>query len=317
MRTRCSYRPRKAAARPRVDDAPLANWLTLEGQVYGGQLWLQWGFSRDMFAEATVQQLADAYTEELTALIEHCCATPAGQVTPSDFPLARHQPGATGCVACRGRRPSKTFIRCRRCSRACCSTPCMSRRPRPTSTSCAWIFRGWTWRRSVAAWQAAINRHDILRSSFHWLGLEAAHQVIHRQIDLQLQVIEAADIDLDALAAEERSRGFELSAAPLLRLMLVRQSSDAWHLIYTSHHILMDGWSNAQLLGEVIQHYAGADTGQAAGAIPRLPGLDSTAATGGAAKRSGSRRWPHSRRRPCWRKPCRRRSKGAAWASIT
>ncbi|NLA03824.1 hypothetical protein GTA07_29615, partial [Rhodococcus hoagii] len=28
-------------------------------------------------------------------------------------------------------------------------------------------------------------------------------------------------------------------------------------LIYTSHHILLDGWSNSQLLGEVLQHYAG------------------------------------------------------------
>ncbi|MEG7168441.1 condensation domain-containing protein, partial [Pseudomonas aeruginosa] len=29
------------------------------------------------------------------------------------------------------------------------------------------------------------------------------------------------------------------------------------HLIYTYHHILMDGWSNAQLLAEVLQRYAG------------------------------------------------------------
>ncbi|MEN1336029.1 hypothetical protein, partial [Pseudomonas aeruginosa] len=53
--------------------APLANWLSIEGQVYGGELSLHWSFSREMFAEATVQRLVDDYARELHALIEHCC----------------------------------------------------------------------------------------------------------------------------------------------------------------------------------------------------------------------------------------------------
>ncbi|VVN37237.1 Linear gramicidin synthase subunit B [Pseudomonas fluorescens] len=238
------------------DDAPLGNWLTLESQVYGGQLSLQWGFSRDMFADATVQLLADAYTDELSALIEHCCATPAGQVTPSDFPLARITQAQLDALPVAAPAIEDMYP----------LTPMQQGMLFHTlyePQAEAYInqlrldIQGLELAAFGRAWQAAISRHDILRSSFHWSGLEAAHQVIHRQIDLQLQVIEAADIDLDALAAEERSRGFELNAAPLFRLMLVRQTGNAWHLIYTSHHILMDGWSNAQLLGEVIQHYAG------------------------------------------------------------
>ncbi|WP_347907812.1 amino acid adenylation domain-containing protein [Pseudomonas grandcourensis] len=238
------------------DDAPLANWLTVEGQVYGGQLSLQWGFSRELFAESTVQRLADAYTEELTTLIEHCCTTAPGQVTPSDFPLARITQAQLDALPVAAPAIEDVYP----------LTPMQQGMLFHTlyePQAEAYInqlrldIQGLELAAFGRAWQAAINRHDILRSSFHWLGLECAHQVIHRQIDLQLQVIEAADIDLDALAAEERSRGFELSAAPLFRLLLVRQGSEDWHLIHTSHHILMDGWSNAQLLGEVIQHYAG------------------------------------------------------------
>ncbi|WP_223465806.1 non-ribosomal peptide synthetase [Pseudomonas sp. GL-RE-26] len=238
------------------DDAPLANWLTVEGQVYGGQLSLQWGFSRDLFAESTVQRLADAYTEELKTLIEHCCATTAGQVTPSDFPLARITQAQLDALPVAAPAIEDVYP----------LTPMQQGMLFHTlyePQAEAYInqlrldIHGLELAAFGRAWQAAINRHDILRSSFHWLGLECAHQVIHRQIDLQLQVIEAADIDRDALAAEERSRGFELSSAPLFRLLLVRRGSEDWHLIHTSHHILMDGWSNAQLLGEVIQHYAG------------------------------------------------------------
>jgi hypothetical protein len=42
-----------------------------------------------------------------------------------------------------------------------------------------------------------------------------------------------------------------------LRLVVVRLDEQRCHLIYTNHHILMDGWSNSQLLGEVLQRYSG------------------------------------------------------------
>ena len=58
---------------------------------------------------------------------------------------------------------------------------------------------------------------------------------------------------LDSLAAEHHREGFELARPPLLRVALVRTAEDCWHLIYTSHHILMDGWSNALVLNEVLQ----------------------------------------------------------------
>ncbi len=56
----------EAPAPPRDPCAPLANWLSIEGQVYGGELSLHWSFSRKMFAEATVQRLVDDYARELT-----------------------------------------------------------------------------------------------------------------------------------------------------------------------------------------------------------------------------------------------------------
>ncbi len=164
------------------------------------------------------------------------------------------------------------------------------------------------------AWQAALDRHDILRSSFHWLGLDSAHQLIQRQVDVQLHVIEDLNADLDALAGAEREQGFALDTAPLFRLMLVRGAGEAWHLIFTSHHILMDGWSNAQLLGEVIA------------ATPARPyrhrwGSSATTWAGcnskGRARRSGKPPWHRCRRRPCWLKPCGHRLTAAARLSIS
>ncbi|TXN21607.1 non-ribosomal peptide synthetase, partial [Methylobacterium sp. WL19] len=55
----------------------------------------------------------------------------------------------------------------------------------------------------------------------------------------------------------ERACGFDLAQAPLMRLLLVDLGQDRHRLIWTCHHLLLDGWSNARLISEVLRHYAG------------------------------------------------------------
>jgi amino acid adenylation domain-containing protein/non-ribosomal peptide synthase protein (TIGR01720 family) len=233
--------------------ASLGNWLVVEGQVYGGELSLSWGFSREMFDTATVQRLADVYAQELLALIEHCCTLEAAQATPSDFPLARidqaQLDGLPLAIA-----NLEDLYPLSPMQQGMLFHTLYEPQVGAYISQLRLDIGGLDTERFTRAWQAAVERHDSLRSSFHWQGLDTAHQAIARQVALPLQVLEATDTD--ALADAERAQGFALGRAPLFRLKLVRIGVDAWHLIYTSHHILMDGWSNAQLLAEVIQHYA-------------------------------------------------------------
>ncbi|MHC8327941.1 non-ribosomal peptide synthetase [Pseudomonas sp. LB1P83] len=235
------------------EQAPLANWLTVEGQVYGGELALSWGFSHEMFDAATVQRLADDYAVQLQGLIEHCCALKAPQATPSDFPLARITQAQLDALPMAASTIEDVYP-LSPMQQGMLFHTLYEPEVGAYISQLRLDIQGLDPQRFAKAWQAALDRHDILRGSFHWQGLDTAHQVIARQVTLPLEVLETADPD--TLADTERALGFALDTAPLLRLKLVRTGTDAWHLIYTSHHILMDGWSNAQLLGEVIEHYA-------------------------------------------------------------
>ena len=62
-------------------------------------------------------------------------------------------------------------------------------------------------------------------------------------------------------------RGFDLSRPPLQRVRLIRLGEDRHWLIWTHHHILLDGWSSARLIGEVLRHEGGG-----AGALPAVQG---------------------------------------------
>ncbi|WP_460111359.1 non-ribosomal peptide synthetase [Pseudomonas sp. S3_H04] len=242
--------------------APLANWLTLEGQVYGGELSMSWGFSREMFDSATVQYLVDQYALELHALIEHCCTLQAAQATPSDFPLARvTQAQLDGLPVPAGQLDDVYPLS--PMQQGLLFHTLYEQAAGEYINQLRVDVEGLDPERFRAAWQATVDAQDILRSGFVWQGeLTQPVQIVHKQVQLPFSTLDWRDRDdqpaaLAALADAERQQGFDLSCAPLLRLLLVQTGAEQWHLIYTHHHILMDGWSNSQLLGEVLQRYSG------------------------------------------------------------
>ncbi|MCI8212140.1 non-ribosomal peptide synthetase, partial [Pseudomonas sp. S25] len=244
-------------------DAPLGNWLSINGQVFGGELKLGWTFSREMFDRATVQHLADELGRELQDLIAHCVSNQNGGFTPSDFPLAtvdQAQLDALPLLACEVQdlyplAPMQQGMLFHSLYEQTQQGAYVNQMCVDVENLDAERFR--------QAWQAVVERHDILRSAFLWQGtLEQPLQVVFKRVELPFQILDwrdrvAPEQALQALADSDRLAGFDLGKAPLLRLTLVRTAERRHHLIYTSHHILMDGWSSSQLIGEVLQQYAG------------------------------------------------------------
>ncbi|WP_328807627.1 non-ribosomal peptide synthetase [Nonomuraea antri] len=103
-----------------------------------------------------------------------------------------------------------------------------------------------------AAWESVLVRHDALRASFHQLGSGTAVQAVAERVELPWRTVDARSLaEAEAAAAEELAERFDLSRAPLLRVLLIRLT-ERWHrLVVTSHHIIADGWSLPVLFGEV------------------------------------------------------------------
>ncbi len=110
-----------------------------------------------------------------------------------------------------------------------------------------------------AAWEAVRRRHAITRAHAVWDGLDHPRLVIRAEVADALRVIDVTDGDaaLDALIAGEKSFGFDLAAAPLMRFTLARRPNGRGWLIWTRHHLVVDGWTSALLLEELLATYAG------------------------------------------------------------
>ncbi|VVN37189.1 Linear gramicidin synthase subunit B [Pseudomonas fluorescens] len=241
--------------------ASLDRGLSINGQVYAGQLRLSWTFSREVFTEHTVQRLAEAYATELQALIEHCTSG-AGGLTPSDVPLVHVDQAQLDALPLASREIEAVFplspmqegmlFHSLFAPEAGAYVPQMRVDVQGLDVE---AFR--------SAWQQTLDHHEVLRAAFFGESNGSQPlQVILASATLPVTVLDwRNDADqaqaLERLAEDDRRRGFDLTAAPLLRLTLVQTADDSHHLIFTHHHILLDGWSTSQLFGEVLQRYSG------------------------------------------------------------
>jgi surfactin family lipopeptide synthetase C len=114
----------------------------------------------------------------------------------------------------------------------------------------------------LLAWQQVIDRHPILRTSFHWEGLEAPIQQVHSSASVQWQredwrgLAQAQQQErLQLYLREDRVRGFTLRESSLNRLALFRTGDAEYQFIWTFHHAIIDGHSFVLVLKEVFAFY--------------------------------------------------------------
>ena len=111
-----------------------------------------------------------------------------------------------------------------------------------------------------AAMQKLVRKHAVLRTSFH-SSAESAH-IVWRDIDLDFAVIDRSQVDpatheafFVAALADDRARPFDPARPGLWRLRLVRLDAPRVAVIWNHHHAILDGWSNASFLAELLETY--------------------------------------------------------------
>ncbi len=107
-----------------------------------------------------------------------------------------------------------------------------------------------------------ILRHDILRTIFNTDIPEQPLQVVLKHRPIKLHYVSILDLNesdqqvyIDKLKQEDRESGFDLHQGPLMRVSLVQTIDNAYTILWTFHHILMDGWSIPLLTQEVFRIY--------------------------------------------------------------
>ncbi|GAA3814321.1 hypothetical protein GCM10022226_39030 [Sphaerisporangium flaviroseum] len=122
--------------------------------------------------------------------------------------------------------------------------------------------------------RSLLDRHAPLRACFRPRPDGRPVQIVAGGLDLPWHEVDLTGRDagerpalVDAVAAGERARRFDLARPPLVRCAFVRLGGDRSLLMLTFHHIVADGWSLPVLHRELMASYG---AGAGAAALPEV-----------------------------------------------
>ncbi|MFN2587590.1 MAG: amino acid adenylation domain-containing protein [Actinomycetota bacterium] len=113
------------------------------------------------------------------------------------------------------------------------------------------------------AWQRVAARHPILGGTVVTENVAEPLLVVPAEPRLEVAQLDwrASAGDLDAFLVEDRERGLDLTRQ-LMRIALIRVADDVHRLVWSHHHLLLDGWSVQLALDELLELYERGATAQ-------------------------------------------------------
>ncbi|MFI9005604.1 amino acid adenylation domain-containing protein [Actinosynnema sp. NPDC053489] len=215
-----------------------------------GELEVEWVHAPDAHPTPVVTRLAEDVLTALREIAAHCAGPDAGGVTPSDFPLAGLDQEELDRIAGDGRSVEDVYP----------LTPVQGGMLfHSLSQPGAYVEQLHLTLADASpdglerAWRRVVGAIPALRTTVVWEGVRSPVQVVWREVDVPVARHDwdgADDERWRRLLAEDRAAGFDL-AGPLLRVALVPAGRGV-RLLWTFHHLLLDGWSAFQVLSEVV-----------------------------------------------------------------
>ncbi|GAA3375074.1 hypothetical protein GCM10020367_41450 [Streptomyces sannanensis] len=247
---------------------PLAVTAATEDRGGAPRLAADWLWADGLFTEAEVREVAEGWFVALRALIRHCARPGAGGLTPSDVPLVTLDQDEIDAVeyaaAGQGNGPVTDVLPLVALQRGLMlQSRFDDRGPDLYTLQIAADLSGPVDAGLLEDCLAAVlRRHPVLTAGFGLSErgepialLHGAVRVPLVRVDLSGHRAEEAGAELDRIAADDRWRRFDLSRPPLMRWTLVRLADDRFRLIWTLHHILVDGWSMPLLVRDLLDCY--------------------------------------------------------------
>jgi hypothetical protein len=111
-------------------------------------------------------------------------------------------------------------------------------------------------------------RYSVLRTNFFYEKVEKPRQIVLKERKADLKVIDYSDLDektfnteYNKLLDDEVNRNFDLRKDALLRATYVKLNNSS-KLIFTMHHIIMDGWCNTIIYSDFFDFYHKLECGE-------------------------------------------------------
>jgi amino acid adenylation domain-containing protein/non-ribosomal peptide synthase protein (TIGR01720 family) len=240
--------------------------LDIEGRIIDGMLELSIACNTRSYKQQTVEKLLQTFRDELQSIIAHCAARKITELTPSDLTYkALSQQELNTILSDYGieKENLKDIYPLSTMQEGMLYHAVYENNPETFFEQFSFPIQG---KLNVAifesCWNERFKRYDIFRTIFAHKGLERPLQVVLREqrVDFVYEDVSSLSGDhqqahIEKYEAENRRRGFDLSRDVLMRIRVFKRGEALYTVVWSYHHILLDGWSAAIIIKELFQAY--------------------------------------------------------------
>ncbi|HVU25270.1 MAG TPA: amino acid adenylation domain-containing protein [Opitutus sp.] len=242
--------------------------LDFGAMVARGRMELSLTFGRGRYAAAAMEALLDDWRAEIETLVAHTTARAKDEKTPADFTSRVLTPPAyEALLRARGWEAADVEDVCRLSpmQAGLLFQSLFEKESRAYFVQMAYRLRGRIDTAQLeAAWRRVGRQHAILRTNFVHDGLDEPVQLVWRERRAEIVTTDLRGLApaeqaraIAAARATDLARGFDLERDALWRVSLWRTADDAIEVVWSYHHLLLDGWSLGLVQRDLLRAYAG------------------------------------------------------------
>ena len=233
--------------------------LNLNGAVVGGCLSFSISYDRRRYTPDSIVAFTSNIERALAAVIRHCVEEGVGCLTPSDFPLAAvdqaslrrwQQDYAIDAIYPATAMQQGLIFHSELDSSAYVSQLMFN------------LEKQVDLRILEQAWQRVIGQYDSLRAAFVTDNDGKLFQLVEKRVKLPWQITDLENLSasdarqvIEQSRMEDKSKGFNLTNAPLLRFNIWSLGKAGYRVLLSNHHAILDGWSFPLIFTAVLSHY--------------------------------------------------------------
>ncbi|MEC3841317.1 non-ribosomal peptide synthetase [Bacillus amyloliquefaciens] len=247
------------------DRHPITYTLDINGMISDGRLSLAISYCGKQYRRETMETCADLLKSSLKEVIEHCAAQEQIQLTPSDVSLkditiaqldqfvqqTQHIGEIENIYPLTPMQKGMLFH------------SLIDSSSRAYFEQAAFDLKGDL---DIEAFTMSLlqlaERHEILRTHFYTEWKDQPLQIVFRKKPIEITVEDIRSMEheergefITDFVQKDKARGFDLTLDALMRVSILLTEDDQARLIWSFHHILMDGWCLPLITKEVFETY--------------------------------------------------------------
>ncbi|MFF2885481.1 amino acid adenylation domain-containing protein [Paenibacillus sp. NPDC057967] len=239
--------------------------LELNGAVRDGRLAMTIGYSRAQYAPDTIKRLCEALQSSLMNIIRHCHTKTKPELTPSDLSYSQWSIEQLRELAerCEHQGELEDISLLSPMQEGLLFHSANHPQSEAYFVQSSFVLKG-TLNPDLleASLNEVIRRHQALRVSYCKGDGHRPYQLIFRDKEMDIRRLDWCGEEeavvrerLEQYKQGDRAEGFQLESGDLMRVTLIQTSWDEHRVIWSFHHIMMDGWSMHLVLREWLHMY--------------------------------------------------------------